>query len=247
MMRKRVSEEIVDMWQTFSFYGGLSIIGAGVLVFILYHLLLLSMGTPKKKYDFVCLNEIRFTQLSVLILSFGALVLLNNYVVAFLHIWLWLLADVAITLVLFGVISVFSSSYFRYYHPFRVEKKLKRLRYDEPRTSPNGRRMRLLGEDEEDEYLDKGMQAEEDTYAVDYDVWIDEVSGHTHIERYDGKMHAEQCPSCEYYTLKMVGEEVLKEPTTSEEGELLKRYTCSYCDAENEKVVSLRRKKEVQT
>ena len=41
--------------------------------------------------------------------------------------------------------------------------------------------MRLLSEDEEDVYLDEGMQAEENIFSVDYDVWIDEVTGDINV------------------------------------------------------------------
>ena len=34
--------------------------------------------------------------------------------------------------------------------------------------------MRLLREDEEDIHLNEGMQAEENVFSIDYDVWIDE-------------------------------------------------------------------------
>ena len=44
--------------------------------------------------------------------------------------------------------------------------------------------MKLLSEDEEDVYLDEGMQAEENVFSVDYDVWIDEESGYTKIEKH---------------------------------------------------------------
>ena len=49
--------------------------------------------------------------------------------------------------------------------------------------------MKLLSE-EEDVYLDEGMQAEENAYSVDYDVWIDEKTGFTKIEKYNGRLHA---------------------------------------------------------
>ena len=42
------------------------------------------------------------------------------------------------------------------------------------RAAPFLVRLVLLSEDEEDAYLDEGMQAEENVFSVDYDVWIDE-------------------------------------------------------------------------
>jgi hypothetical protein len=73
--------------------------------------------------------------------------------------------------------------------------------------------MKLLSEEEEDVYLDEGMQAEENVFSVDYDVWIDEETGYTKIEKYAGHLHALQCPECNYQTLKVVKEEILESPT----------------------------------
>ncbi|MEL7146442.1 MAG: hypothetical protein AAFO69_08750, partial [Bacteroidota bacterium] len=109
-----------------------------------------------------------------------------------------------------------------------IEKRLKKLRYT-PRISPDGRKMKLLSEEEEDVYLDEGMQAEEDAFSVDYDVWIDEVSGYTKIEKYNGRLHALQCPECNYQTLKVEREEIIQTPTAEDEGELMKYYQCGYC------------------
>jgi hypothetical protein len=104
------------------------------------------------------------------------------------------------------------------------------LRY-KPRISPKtGRPMKLLTEEEEDVYLDEGMQAEEDVFSVDYDVWIDEETGYTQLEKYSGKYAIKQCPKCNYQTLKIEKEELLIAPTVISSGELLKRYRCTYCN-----------------
>ena len=89
--------------------------------------------------------------------------------------------------------------------------------------------MKLLSEEEEDVYLDEGMQAEEDIFSIDYDVWVDEETGYTKIEKYAGHLHALQCPECKYHTFRDHKEEILKAPSTSEEGELLKHFECGYC------------------
>ena len=89
--------------------------------------------------------------------------------------------------------------------------------------------MKLLSETEEDVYLDEGMQAEEDVYSIDYDVWVDEETGFTKIEKYSGHLHASQCPECDYQTLRVEKEEIISRPTYTEEGELIKHFRCSYC------------------
>jgi len=89
--------------------------------------------------------------------------------------------------------------------------------------------MKLLSEEEEDAYLDEGMQAEENVFSVDYDVWIDPETGDTKIEKYKGHLSALECDRCGFQTLKLEKEEIIKEATDTEDGELLKEFHCSYC------------------
>ena len=89
--------------------------------------------------------------------------------------------------------------------------------------------MRLLGEEEEDVHLEAGMQAEENVFSIDYDVWIDEKSGDVKIEKYPGHLQATKCNSCGFYTMKVVREEITEQPTADSPGELIKHYQCSYC------------------
>jgi uncharacterized protein YbaR (Trm112 family) len=74
------------------------------------------------------------------------------------------------------------------------------------------------------------MQAEEDVYSIDYDVWVDEETGYTKIEKYSGHLHALKCPECNYQTLKVIKEKIVTRPSYEEEGELIKYFKCSYCD-----------------
>jgi len=104
--------------------------------------------------------------------------------------------------------------------------------------------MKLLSEEEEDAYLDEGMQAEEDVFSVDYDVWIDIETNDTHIEKYEGRLHAMECDRCGFQTLKLEKEEIIKEATDYEDGELLKHFKCSYCKRIKRKTVRLSQKKE---
>ena len=104
--------------------------------------------------------------------------------------------------------------------------------------------MKLLSEEEEDVYLDEGMQAEEDAFSVDYDVWIDQDSGYTKIEKYNGRLHALKCPSCNYQTLKVVKEEVISVATPDHEGELKKQYQCGYCTHQESRMFTLAKTQE---
>ena len=84
------------------------------------------------------------------------------------------------------------------------------------------------------------MQAEENVFSVDYDVWKDLETGYVKIEKYSGHLHATQCPECNYQTFKIVKEEILKVPSSTEEGELMKHYQCGYCGYKAKKNVILK-------
>ena len=118
---------------------------------------------------------------------------------------------------------------FSYYYPKKLHKKLRNLRYTPRINEKTGNKMKLLSEEEEDAYLDEGMQAEENVFSVDYDVWIDPDTGDTKIEKYKGHLSALECDRCGFQTLKLEKEEILKEATDTEDGELLKEFHCSYC------------------
>jgi hypothetical protein len=99
-----------------------------------------------------------------------------------------------------------------------------------PRINPkSGNKMRLLSEDEEDVHLDQSMQAEEDVFSIDYDVWRDEKTGDLLIEKYQGHLTALQCGNCGYYTMRVVREEIVERYEDDSPKELLKHYQCSYC------------------
>ena len=96
----------------------------------------------------------------------------------------------AITIVAATIYGYIASLILRFYYPTRLSQKLKRLRYT-PRINPKtGNKMQLLSEDEEDVYLDEGQRAEEDAFSIDYDVWIDQATGDTTVEKYEGHLTA---------------------------------------------------------
>ena len=115
------------------------------------------------------------------------------------------------------------------YYPAKLNKKLMELRYI-PRISPNSDKpMKLLSEEEEDVHLSVGMQAEEDVFSIDYDVWVDEETGYIEIEKYEGKYKAETCPECNFLTLRDIRDEIIESPSTEEPGRLLKHFHCNNC------------------
>ena len=234
--------------ETWNKWGKLVAYGlAGVAVIILlYHFLsLLSKRDFKKRYDFINKFEINNLWYSSVVLLFAIGIYINT--LRSEGELIWVLVQVFVTVMMGLIVGVIISNILKFYYPFYVEKRLKRLRYA-PRVSPKtGKTMKLLSEDEEDVYLDEGMQAEENVFSVDYDVWIDEETGFTKIEKYAGHLIALQCPECNYQTLKVMKEEILESPTEVEEGELMKFYKCDYCGYKERKAFRIAKLKDKGT
>ena len=132
--------------------------------------------------------------------------------------------------------------YFRFYYPSVIADRLHRLRYS-PRLSKAGNAMLLLNEDEEDVYLDEGMQQEEKVFSVNYDVWIDKKTQEIRIEEYQSANEVSNCPNCEYRTYQVIREKVLVPVTENISGELLQQMHCGYCGHKGEEVIKVARKK----
>lgn len=199
--------------------------GIGVL---LYHLFkLMTISDKKDKYDYINLREIDLLWFTAISFIAAAAIYINTTAVDAEPIWFFVRLFVTI---MFAIIAgVIIQNLLRFYYPFYIEKRLKELRFSARVNPNNGNLMKLLSEEEEDVHLDEGMQAEENMFSVDYDVWIDEKTGYTKIEKYNGHLHALQCPECNYQTFKVKKEELIVAPTSVLEGELVKFYNCSYC------------------
>ncbi len=211
---------------------------AGILVIVGYIVRLNTVPDNKDKYDFINRYEVNFLRYGFLILIIGACFYLNGEIIELTTMWIFV--RIFLTGMMATIAAVVMNLLIKFYYPFFIEKRLKILRY-KPRISPKtGKPMKLLSEEEEDVHLDEGMQAEENLYSVDYDVWKDEETGFIKIEKYAGHLHAIQCPECNYQTFKVRREEIMKQPTETEEGEIVKHYQCSYCGYKARKNVVLR-------
>jgi hypothetical protein len=232
------------MWNTWGRIIAFVLLGIAALI-LLYHLsMLLLIRDYKKRYDYINKYEISNLWYASVVLIFAVGIYINTLVVE--GELIWVLVRIFVTIMMGLIVGVIISNILKFYYPFYVEKRLKRLRYT-PRISPKtGKPMKLLSEEEEDVYLDEGMQAEENVFSVDYDVWIDDDSGYTKIEKYAGHLIALQCPECNYQTLKVVKEEILESPTELDEGELMKFYKCSYCGYKERKAFRIARLRSVQ-
>ncbi|MEM6523275.1 MAG: hypothetical protein AAF693_05775 [Bacteroidota bacterium] len=216
-----------EAWNTWAQYIAFILAGLSVLIFLGHLLKLAATSDSKTKYDYINRAEINILMSSAVILIIAGGFFANANITEVTVLWLFVRVFVTVSMGL--IIGVIVQNLLKFYYPFYIEKRLKKLRY-KPRISPkSGKPMKLLSEEEEDVYLDEGMQAEEDIFSVDYDVWVDEETGYTKIEKYAGHLHALRCPECNYQTFKVVKEEILQAPSSTEEGELLKHFDCSYC------------------
>ncbi len=225
-MTDPISLEILNTWNMYGGYVAIALGSIGILLLIGHYLKLILIRDYKARYDYINMYEIKTLWSGVLLFLTGGALYFNTFWDQ--SSWLWFFVRLFMSSMFAIIFGVVIQNILKFYYPFFIEKRLKRLRYS-PRISPDGRKMKLLGEDEEDVYLDAGMQAEEDAFSMDYDVWIDQESGFTKIERYNGRLHALQCSNCNYQTLKVGREEVIQTPTTIEDGELVKYFSCGYC------------------
>lgn len=217
----------LDTWNQWAQVLGILLIALAVITVLIHFFRLVTMSDPKTKYDYINKSEISVLWTASALIVFAAAALANAFLVNTGP--MWLVIRCFVSLAVSAIVLVIVRNLLKFYYPFYMEQRLKTLRY-KPRISPKtGKPMKLLSEEEEDVYLDEGMQAEENIFSVDYDVWIDEESGYTQIEKYSGHLHAVQCPECNYQTFKVVREEILRKPTTTEEGELTKYFECGYC------------------
>ena len=212
---------------------------AASILIVLGHLIKLSITKEaKEKYDYINKSEINLLWIASVILVIGCCFFANSNISELNALWIFVRLFVTVSMGL--IVALVIQNLLKFYYPFFVEKRLKALRF-KPRISPKtGKAMKLLSEAEEDAYLDEGMQAEENLFSMDYDVWKDDETGFVKIEKYAGHLHAVQCPECNYQTFKIVKEEILKTPSEVSEGELMKHFQCSYCGYKAKKTVTLK-------
>jgi hypothetical protein len=227
-----------ESWNQMAQYVALGCWAITLLIVLGHMAKLMTTKEYKDRYDYINRSEINLLWIASIFLVIGCCFIANSNIIELNALWIFVRLFVTVSMGL--IVALIIQNLLKFYYPFFVEKRLKELRF-KPRISPkSGKPMKLLGEEEEDAYLDEGMQAEENLFSMDYDVWRDEETGFIKIEKYAGHLHAVQCPECNYQTFKVVKEEILKAPTTTDEGELMKHFLCSYCGYKAKKTVTLK-------
>ena len=134
----------LEKWNTFGRYLSFVLLGLGLLIVLYHYMRLIFTSDYKIRYDYINKNEIRSLWLSTLFILFGIGVFMNTLYAEGEIIWLLVRVFVIVMLgLIFGVII---SNLLKFYYPFYIERRLRRLRY-KPRKSPKtGKPMKLLSE-----------------------------------------------------------------------------------------------------
>jgi hypothetical protein len=231
----------LELWDRIMVIGCIALVAAAVLVYLYHRVRQSSIKDLKEKHDYLAEKDIRMQMISIWLIAIGIWFVLNTTAKDTMKIhYVWFIVRMFITFCIATLIVYISYLLYKYSYPATLDKKLKLLRY-KPRISSTGAQMRLLSEEEEDVHLDEGMQAEESVFSVDYDVWVDEKSGEVKIEKYAGRLAANKCNTCGFYTMKLINEEVVEPATHETEGELAQYYICSYCGAKRTKTKKIAR------
>ena len=177
----------LEIWNDWLSVISLIFVGITVLLTIYYYIKMKSKSDPKDKHDFINANEIKLFWYAMLSLSIAGGLYLNTVGTSTVQEEvIWFFVRLFVTASFTTIFALIFNSLINVYYPFQVNKKLNKLRH-EPRVNPNnGNEMKLQDEENEDQYMTDEMIDEEANYFVDYDVWLDETTGYTKIEKYDG-------------------------------------------------------------
>ena len=126
---------------------------------------------------------------------------------------------------------------------FLLGRLLKHLRYAPRFSKETGAELRLLSEEEEDDFLEKGQITEEDIGSADYDVWIDESGSDLLILRYLKPFSKyTKCPECGYRTYYLAQTLVIRRATHRHSGYGQKIYECKNCHYQEKRDFVISRK-----
>jgi hypothetical protein len=229
-MQTIVQSPFLYFWHNSMIVGSITMAITAIIIYIMHNLKVSSIKDLKERYDYANEKEIKNYKIVFLCVGLSVMLIINIYGIGKIgQVELWFFVRLFISIAGGTLVGYVAFLILDYYYPTLLDKKLRKWRYT-PRINPKtGNQMRLLGEEEEDVHLEQGMQAEENIFSIDYDVWIDEKSGDVKIEKYPGHLQASKCNSCGFHTMKVVKEEITQQPTAEAPGELIKHYQCSYC------------------
>jgi hypothetical protein len=224
------SSPFLVVWHQIMIVGAILMVAAGIAYYVVYQLRLAAVKDNHSKYDFINTKEIASYKVVFYCFGIAVAMIINRYGMDKLKtVEVWFFARLIISIAGGTLVGYIGYLVLEYYYPTVINRKLLKLRYMPRINEKSGGKMVLLSEEEEDVHLDMGMQAEENIFSIDYDVWVDEKTGDVKIEKYAGHLQALKCNSCGFFTMKVLREEITKPATAESPGELVKYYQCSYC------------------
>ena len=225
------SSSFLNAWHDVMIIAAIIMFTASIIAFLVYKIQLSSIKDFKQKYDFINHNEIKRLKWVFYLAGAGVAMLINLYDGSgkITDIGMWFFVLIFMSIAGATLVGYVASLVLDYYYPTKLNSKLRKWRYIARVNPKTGNKMRLLSEDEEDVHLDPSMQAEENVFSLDYDVWRDEKTGDVLIEKYPGHLTALRCGNCGFYTMRVVREEIVERYDDGSPKELLKHYQCSYC------------------
>jgi hypothetical protein len=223
----------IETWDYYLILASYFFLAAAVLIVLYHEIKIMTTSNLKDRYDYVNLHEIRYFWYAIIALigaaamSFTALVTPKFPVDNSLKIYVSVPFLAGFVVILYMILS----SVVRILYPRFLEARLERIR-NKPRVSSAGNQMRKLSAEEGAVHLEAGQAAQHasEIHSVEYDVWLDDKTGEKKVEKYMAYQHSEKCGECGFYTLRVNTEEIVKSPTQSEDGLLIKHYKCSYCN-----------------
>lgn len=232
---------LADHWFEILLYASIGFFGLSILMQLLYAISLTSKRDRSEKYKYAVEHEVSRLSASSNVFAVGV-ALLAFYLIGR---WLGLVQPyqyVFVGFFAFMIAFVFGYAfwaYLKYYYPFVLEKRLKKIRFKPMKSPKTGKPLRLLNELEEDEFLTQDMIEMEEALEADFDVWYDDDSKETIIMKYDVHEHSLICPNCNFRTFKEYKEEVVREASHTEPGVMNREYRCTYCGYHEEKEVRI--------
>lgn len=229
---KKSIEVFVDHWHQISVIWSEIALTIAVIMMLYYLIRLVSQKSLTKKHEFIIVNEIKYLWYVGISLAVGfsfflnALLVRAHYTGSYFALSIKTFVSVMLGLLIGSVLN----TYLHVYYPFRMERRLHRIRFKTRKSATSGDDLILLTEDEEDVHLTDEMIEHENMAVYEYDVWLDEKTGTKLIEKYRGNHHLIICEKCNYRTSHEYQEKVEEEPTASQSGTLMKYYRCSHCD-----------------
>ena len=181
----QADSDFIVAWDRYMILGASVCAAIAVLILLYHEVRILLIRDYKAKYDYVNLNEIRFFWYTVIALITGAALYANSIgtKMIFSDVTIWFYVRIFMTASFAVIAYIIFYSLVRIYYPRFVEKRLNRLRH-KPRISPQGNVMRKLREKEEEAHLEPELFREQsEVHSVDYDVWLDEKTGYTKVEK----------------------------------------------------------------